>query len=125
MTTFNWTISVTERAVSLDGLSDVIFAAHWGYTATGETGVTAELFGVTPFGPPNPEDFTPYDSITTAMVEGWLETILSTVPVDEEGNVLGPAPLVLMQSSLEQQIESIVNPTIIVSPLPNEELPAE
>ena len=102
MTTFNWTISATERAVSLDGLSDVIQTIHWRYRGTDENGVTAETYGATAVGAPNPQDFTPYDGITAADVEGWLENILD-VPT--------------MQANLEVQIALIINPTTITGPL--------
>ncbi len=102
MTTFNWTISATERAVNLDGLSDVIQVIHWRYRGTDENGVTAETYGATAVGAPNPQDFTPYDGITESDVIGWLEDILD-VPS--------------MQTSLEAQIALIITPTTITGPL--------
>ena len=102
MTAFNWTISATERAVSLDGLPDVIQVVHWRYRGTDQNGVTAETYGATTVGAPNPQDFTPYDGITAADVEGWLETLLD-VPT--------------MQTNLEAQIASLINPTTITGPL--------
>tara|TARA_R110000868_G_scaffold46_3_gene606 strand:+ start:9871 stop:10263 length:393 start_codon:yes stop_codon:yes gene_type:complete len=102
MTAFNWTISATERAVSLDGLPDVIQVIHWRYRGTDQNGVTAETYGATSVGAPNPQDFTPYDGITAADVEGWLESLLD-VPT--------------MQTNLEAQIASLINPTTITGPL--------
>lgn len=102
MTTFNWTISATERAVNLDGLSDVIQVIHWRYRGTDENGVTAETYGATSVGAPNPQDFTPYDGITESDVIGWLEDILD-VPS--------------MQTSLEAQIVILITPTTITGPL--------
>ena len=102
MTTFNWTISATERAVSLDGLSDVIQTVHWRYRGTDQNGVTAETYGATAVGAPNPQDFTPYDGITASDVEGWLEVLLDV-----------PA----MQTNLEAQIALLINPTTITGPL--------
>ena len=102
MITFNWTISATERAVSLDGLPDVIQVVHWRYRGTDENGVTAETYGATTVGEPNPQDLTPYDGITAADVEGWLEVLLD-VPS--------------MQANLEAQIALLINPTTITGPL--------
>ena len=102
MTTFNWTISAVERAISLDGLSDVIQTVHWRYRGTDENGVTAETYGAVAVGEPNPQDFTPFDDITASDVEGWLEVLLDV-----------PA----MQANLEAQIALIVNPTTITGPL--------
>lgn len=102
MTTFNWTISATERAVSLDGLPDVIQVVHWRYGGTDENGITAETYGATAVGAPNPQDFTPYDGITATDVEGWLENLLDVSS---------------MQTNLEAQIALIINPTTITGPL--------
>jgi hypothetical protein len=102
MTTFNWTISATERAVSLDGLPDVIQVVHWRYRGTDENGVTVETYGATSVGAPNPQDFTPYDGITAADVEGWLENLLDVSS---------------MQTNLEAQIALIITPTTITGPL--------
>ena len=104
MTTFNWTISAVERAISLDGLSNVIQIVHWRYRGTDENGVTAETYGATSVGAPNPQDFTPFDEVTASDVERWLEVLLD-VPS--------------MQANLEAQIALIINPTTITGPLAN------
>jgi hypothetical protein len=104
MITFNWTISAVERAISLNGLQDVIQTVHWRYRGTDENGVTAETYGAVAVGQPNPQDFTPFDEITASDVEGWLENILD-VPS--------------MQANLESQITLIINPTTITGPLSN------
>lgn len=102
MTTFNWTISAVERAINLDGLQDVIQTVHWRYRGTDENGVTAETYGAVTVGQPNPQDFTPFDDVTTSDVEGWLEVLLD-VPS--------------MQANLEAQIALIITPTTITGPL--------
>jgi hypothetical protein len=102
MTTFNWTISAVERAISLDGLSNVIQTVHWRYRGTDENGVTAETYGATSVGAPNPQDFTPFDEVTASDVERWLEVLLD-VPS--------------MQANLEAQIALIINPVTITGPL--------
>jgi hypothetical protein len=102
MITFNWTISAVERAVSLDGLQDVIQTVHWRYRGTDENGVTAETYGATAVGQPNPQDFTPFDEVTASDVEGWLESLLD-VPT--------------MQENLQAQIALIITPTTITGPL--------
>jgi hypothetical protein len=102
MITFNWTISAVERAVSLDGLQDVIQTVHWRYRGTDENEVTAETYGATAVGAPNPQDFTPFDEVTAADVEAWLEVLLD-VPS--------------MQANLEAQIALIITPTTITGPL--------
>lgn len=102
MITFNWTISAVERAINLDGLQDVIQTVHWRYRGTDENGVTAETYGATAVGQPNPQDFTPFDDVTASDVEGWLESLLD-VPT--------------MQENLQAQIALLITPTTITGPL--------
>jgi len=102
MTTFTWAEPVAGRAVSKDGLSDVIQTVHWRYRGTDENGITAETYGVTTIGDPNPEDFTPFDKVTASDVQGWLENLLD-VPS--------------MQANLQSQIDLIITPTTIIGPL--------
>jgi len=102
MITFNWTISAVERAINLDGLQDVIQTVHWRYRGTDENGVTAETYGATAVGQPNPQDFTPFDDVTASDVEGWLEVLLD-VPS--------------MQANLQAQIALLITPTTITGPL--------
>jgi hypothetical protein len=117
MTTFNWTISAVERAVSLDELSDVIQTVHWRYRGTDENGITAETYGATPIGEPNPQDFTPWDEVTESDVIGWLEAIMSVVPEVAEGEEAQPTQLEKMQSNIENQIALLITPKTITGPL--------
>lgn len=102
MTTFTWAEPVAGRAVSKDGLADVIQTVHWRYRGTDENGISAETYGVTAIGDPNPEDFTPFDKVTASDVQGWLENLLD-VPS--------------MQANLQSQIDLIITPTTIIGPL--------
>lgn len=116
-TTFNWTISATDRAISLDGLSDVIQTIHWRYRGTDQNGITAETYGATSVGAPNPQDFIPYDGVTAADVEEWLEDILNTIPPVEEGQEPKISQLQQMKLGIEAQIALIITPTTITGPL--------
>jgi hypothetical protein len=102
MTTFNWTISAVGRAVSKDGLTDVIQTVHWRYRGINENGVTAETYGAATIGDPNPQDFTPFTEVTSADVQGWLESILDVPSI---------------QANLQAQIDLLVTPTTITGPL--------
>ena len=117
MTTFNWTISAVDRAVTLDELSDVIQTVHWRYSGTDENEVTAETYGATSIGNPNPQDFTPWDSVTETDVIGWLEAIMSVVPEVAEGEEAQPTELENMKANIEKQIALLVTPTTITGPL--------
>lgn len=117
MTTFNWTISSVERALSKDGLSDVIQTVHWRYRGTDENGITAETYGATQIGEPNPQDFTPWDEVTESDVIGWLENIMSVVPEVAEGEEAQLTQLEKIQSNIENQIALLITPKTITGPL--------
>lgn len=117
MTTFNWTISAVERILDLDGLTDVIKTVHWRYRGTDENGVTAETYGATAVGNPNPQDFTPFDEVTSDDVIVWLENIMSAVPEVEEGVEPEPTQLEKMKANIEAQIALLISPVSITGPL--------
>lgn len=117
MITFNWTISATERAVTLGELSDVIHLVHWRYRGTNEKGITAETYGATTIGDPNPQDFTPYNDLTAEDIAVWLVAILGAVPEMQEGNQIIKSTLAQMEEGIETQIEALANPKTITGPL--------
>jgi hypothetical protein len=118
MTTFNWTISAAEREVNLDGLENVIKALHWVYRGTDENGVTAEAYGATAIGNPNPESFTPWQEVSDQVAIGWLENIMSTTPaLMPEGAETSPTKLERLQANIEAQIALLVAPKTITGPL--------
>ena len=117
MITFNWTISAAERELELDGLADVIKIVHGRYRGTDENGVTAETYGATSIGNPNPQDFTPWDEVTATDVEGWLEVIMRVVPDVEEGTDPKLTQLEQMQITLEANIALLISPKSLTGPL--------
>ena len=119
MITFNWTIPSVERKTSLDGLSDVIKTVHWRYRGTDKDGVTAETYGSLSLEDPNPEDFTPWDEVTSTDVIGWLESIMSKKLPVEEGEDPKPTQLEQIQANIISQIDLIKKPQTITGPLAN------
>ena len=117
MITYNWTISAVERAVNLDGLENVIKTVHWRYRGTDENGVTAETYGATAVGSPNPESFTPWEEVSDVVVIGWLESMMNEVPEVEEGEEPQPTQLEMLQSNIESQIALLISPVTVISPL--------
>jgi hypothetical protein len=105
-TTYNWVINQLDTAPSLDGLTDVVVVVNW--TRTAEQFVGGEPINVSCYGTmfcqtPSSTDFTAYPDLTYEQVCSWLDSGLDTNAID-----LG----------LDQQIENIINPPIIVLPLP-------
>ncbi len=104
--TYNWVINQLDTAPSLDALTDVVKVVH--YTRTAEQFVGGEPINVSSYGTmgcttPSSTDFTAYPDLTYEQVCGWLDAGLDVEAID-----LG----------LDGQIENIINPPIIVLPLP-------
>ena len=106
MATYQWVINELQTAPSEDGLTDVVKMVHW--TRTAETYIDEEFLSVYTYGSmgcstPSATDFTAYPDLTYDQVCGWLNSGLDVVAID-----LG----------LDQKIENIINPPIVVLPLP-------
>jgi hypothetical protein len=105
-TQFNWVVNQLDTIPSMDGLTDVVVVIHW--TRTAEQFVGGEPINVSSYGTmncttPSETDFTAYPDLTQAQVEGWLDAGLDVPTID---------------ANLDKQIENIINPPIIVLPLP-------
>ena len=106
MTTYNWVVNQLDTKSKEDGLTDVVSVVHW--TRTAEQYVGAEPINVSSYGTmgcttPSETDFTAYPDLTFEQVCSWLDAGLDVTAID-----LG----------LDGQIENIINPPIIVLPLP-------
>lgn len=106
MTTYNWVVNQLDTKPKEDGLTDVVSVVHW--TRTAEQYVGAEPINVSSYGTmgcttPSETDFTAYPDLTFEQVCSWLDAGLDVTSID-----LG----------LDGQIENIINPPIIVLPLP-------
>lgn len=104
-TTYQWTISALDCAVSKDGLTNVVETVHWRYRGTNEDRITAETYGAQAVGDPNPEEFTPFAELTKEVVEQWLEEIMD---IEE------------IQSNINSQIQDLTNPTHVTLQLSSE-----
>lgn len=100
--TYIWNIVQLECAPNYEGMQDYVVTAHWRYGAQFESYYT-EIYGAQSFADVPGPDFTPYADLTESQVIGWLEGVLD-VPQ--------------MQDQLAQSIENLVNPPVIVLPLP-------
>lgn len=106
-TTYSWVISSLDSyPTDAEGLTDVICVIHWRRQATqvdGDKTYFAEVYSTLSVPAPDPADFVPYDQVTEAMVEGWLNSGLDTVSLD---------------ANLDTQIENQINPPVVTLPLP-------
>ena len=106
MINFKWVISSMDEYPSSEGLSDVVFNIHYRRQATevDDKGTWfAETYSVLSVSAPDPSSFVPYDQLTEAMVENWLNSGLDVASID---------------ASLTAQIEEQKNPKVVSLPLP-------
>jgi hypothetical protein len=106
MTTYNWVINQLDTKPQEDGLTDVVITVHWTRTAeqfVGGEPINVSVYGTMPCTTPSATDFTAYPDLTYEQVCSWLDAGLDVAAID-----LG----------LDQQIENIINPPVIVLPLP-------
>jgi len=107
MTDYKWSINQLDTApVGTDGLTDVVVVVH--YTRTAEKYVGGEPINVSSYGTmackeADETNFTAYPNLTYEQVCGWLDDGLDIETID-----LG----------LDKQIDNIINPPIVVLPLP-------
>ena len=102
MNTYQWIINQLDTAPSQDGLTDVVKVVNWTRTAQ-QADINVSCYGTMGCTTPSSTDFTAYPDLTYEQVCGWLDAGLDVASID-----LG----------LDKQIENIINPPIIVLPLP-------
>jgi len=87
-----------DTAPSENGLTDVVKVIHWRLTATDGTN-TADVFSTLPLDTPDAENFTAFSELTEAQVISWVESKLN---------------LESIKTSLDERLERIANPPIVV-----------
>jgi hypothetical protein len=105
-TQFTWVINQMDTKPQEGQLNDVVVVIHWVRTA--ETFFGGEPINVSSYGTmgcetPSSTDFTACPDLTYEQVCGWLDAGLDVLAIDK---------------GLDQQIENIINPPIVVLPLP-------
>ena len=104
--TFAWVVNQMDTKPQEGQLMDVVVVVHW--TRTAEQYVGGEPINVSSYGTmgcttPSATDFTAYPDLTYDQVCSWLDAGLDKTAID---------------AGLQQQIDNIINPPIIVLPNP-------
>ena len=103
----DWSISSLDCRVQEDGLSDVVYNAHWQCSATevdGDKTYSASVYSTCSVPGPNPASFVPYDQLTQNEVLGWIWAN----GVDKAAT----------EAAVQQQIELQKHPVVVSPPLP-------
>lgn len=96
---YNWNFNPLEIVYNEDVMVDVVDIVHWQYSATDEeTGTSVQSIGTVKLPPPAPETFIAFANITKADMTVWVET------------TIGSSAIQSMQTSLANQIETILHP---------------
>ena len=98
----NWVINQMDTIPKEGTLLDVVSVIHWSRIATQDE-IVVSSYGTMNCTTPSETDFTAYPDLTQEQVEGWLDAGLDVPTID---------------ANLDKQIENIINPPIIVLPLP-------
>jgi hypothetical protein len=101
----NWTILRLECKTLENGLSNVVYKIHWKCIATetiNNITYTSEMQGPLEISSPNPNDFTPYESLTKEQIISWVTDTLGTQGTQEVYDYL--------QNNINEQI----NPTVVI-----------
>jgi len=101
-TTYQWVINQMDTKPKDDGLTDVVVCVHWSRIATQDK-IVVSSYGTMGCETPSSTDFTAYPDLTYNQVCSWLDAGLDVPAIDK---------------GLDQQIENIINPPIVVLPLP-------
>ena len=101
-TTYQWVVNELSTAPSEDGLTDVVKIVHWSRIATQDE-IVVPSYGTMYCTTPSETDFTAYPDLTQEQVVGWLDAGLDVLTID---------------AYLDKQIQDIINPPLIVLPLP-------
>ena len=102
---YTWNVSTVDVYPTDEGQTDVIYNVHWRLNAT-DTEVdaegnpyTASVYGTQSLDTSDLSDFTDFDSVTAAQVQGWVE------------NAMGEEEVQSLKDSLDAKIADEINPT--------------
>ena len=98
---YNLKIKELKVAKKLGNLDDFVVQVLWEYEAERD-GKKSSRYGTASFDSAG-ESFVPFQDLTEATVAGWIEASTDFTELD---------------ASLDEQLEDLVNPKVVVAPLP-------
>ena len=102
MTTYTWVFEAlkVELGPDADDHTDIVYSINWRYIADDGEGHNAQAFGTVSIAPwEAPEPFIPFEDLTEAIVQVWVE------------EALGPVEIAEMTARLDANIEEQATPT--------------
>ena len=102
---YNWDVNTVDVYPTEEGQTDVIYNVHWRLNAV-DTQVDAEgnpytagVYGTQSLDTSDLSDFIDFDSVTSAEVQGWVESAMGEEEVQS------------LKDSLDSNIAGQINPT--------------
>lgn len=99
-TAYTWQFLALDVFPSLDGLTNVVESIHWQLTGDDGSGHLFSVYGEQPAGPPDPDNFTPFNELTALQVQGWVEACMG-------------AELDAVKADIDRQIQQQISPTVV------------
>jgi hypothetical protein len=100
-----WGITKIKAYPTVEDKTNVICTVEWKLTVTnGER--NKQIFGTISIPIVHLEPFTPYDQLTEEQVLGWVH------------NEMGPVQIAQLEAGVLSQLEQMINPPVLVVPLP-------
>ena len=106
MITYVWTITSLSTVPRVDARLDVVVLAQWTLVGKDELGVQGSLNSSSQFTLTQGQGYTPYKDLTEDEVIGWVQA------------TLGIAGVTNAEASIQSQITSTLNPSVIPTPQP-------
>jgi carbon monoxide dehydrogenase subunit G len=104
--TYTWNVVQMDAYPEKDGLTDIVFTVHWTLNGDDGEGHTGSAYGSVGVTLDEDGDYTPYDKLTQEQVVGWVK------------NSLGDEQVASLETSIANQIEQQIKPTVVTPPLP-------
>lgn len=103
--TYKWAICALNCQPEKEGKKDVVVHIQWRRQAT-DGKYIGDIYGEQNIDLSPDDNFTPYDKLTPAQIEGWLEA------------AIGAEEIAALDAALDKQIEDQANPSVVSLPLP-------
>jgi hypothetical protein len=108
---YEWNVNTVDVYPTDEEQTNVIYNVHWRLNAT-DTQVdaegnpyTASVYGTQSLNTSDLSDFTDFDSVTAAQVQGWVESAMGEEEVQS------------LKDSLDSKIAGEINPTSVTKTL--------
>mgnify|MGYP004451448733 FL=1 len=99
---YSWSYPALDVTIEdAEGLENVVYIIHWRYSADDGEGHEASFIGTSSvtYDPEGPDPFIPYEDLTEADIQGWVEADL------------GEEQIAAMQASFDTKIAEQITPT--------------